>query len=88
MRKFITANIIRPLAGQWFRGAVLLLFWTLAFIALPAISGWFLAMSSVVFLTASIGFSYLVPSAIVRLLTILRTVTRYFERLSNHKATL
>lgn len=88
MSKFIHSNIVRPLAGKWFRGAVLLLFWTIAFIALPAISGWFLAMSSVVFLTASIGFSYLVPSAIVRLLTLMRTVTRYFERLENHKATL
>jgi len=86
--RFITANIVRPLARRWFRGAVLLLFWTVAFIALPAISGWFLAMSSVVFLTASIGFSYLVPSAIVRLLTIMRTATRYFERLENHKTTL
>ena len=88
MSKFIIRNIVGPLAGQWMKGAVLVLFWTVAFIALPAISGWFLAMSSVVFLTASIGFSYLVPSAIVRLLTILRTVTRYFERLSNHKTTL
>lgn len=86
--KFIAKNIIRPLARQWFRGAVLVIFWTVAFIALPAISGWFLAMSSVVFLTASIGFSYLVPSAIVRLLTIMRTATRYFERLENHKTTL
>lgn len=88
MSNFIFRNIVGPLAGQWIKGAVLVLFWTVAFIALPAISGWFLAMSSVVFLTASIGFSYLVPSAIVRLLTILRTVTRYFERLSNHKTTL
>jgi ATP-binding cassette subfamily C protein CydC len=88
MSKFIYLNIVRPLSGKWFRGAVLLLFWTIAFIALPAISGWFLAMSSVVFLTAGIGFSYLVPSAIVRLLTLMRTATRYFERLENHKTTL
>lgn len=88
MSRLIVQQILRPLAGQWLRGAVLVLFWTVAFIALPAISGWFLAMSSLVFITASIVFSYLVPSAIVRLLTILRTATRYFERLENHKTTL
>lgn len=62
--------------------------WTIAFVALPAISGWFLAICSVVFVTANIGFSYLIPSAIIRLLALFRTATRYFERLENHKTTL
>ncbi|MBF0575046.1 ATP-binding cassette domain-containing protein [Dysgonomonas sp. GY617] len=88
MNKFIIQHIVKPLTGKWLRGFFLLLLWTVAFIALPAISGWFLAMCSVVFVTASITFSYLIPSAIIRLLALLRTVTRYFERLENHKTTL
>ena len=80
--------MLRPLSGKWLRGIFILLLWTVAFIALPAISGWFLAICSVVFITASTTFSYLIPSAIIRLLAILRTATRYFERLENHKTTL
>ena len=88
MNKFITKYILRPLAGRWLQGLFLLLIWTVAFIALPAISGWFLATCSIVFIMANTMFSYLVPSAIIRLLALLRTATRYFERLSNHKTTL
>jgi ATP-binding cassette, subfamily C, bacterial CydC len=88
MRKFINENILKPLSGRWLKGGALLLFWTVAFIALPAISGWFLAICSVMFLAGNSLFSYLVPSAIIRLLTLLRTATRYFERLENHKTTL
>lgn len=88
MRKFINENIFKPLSGRWLKGGALLLFWTMAFVALPAISGWFLAICSVMFLAGNSLFSYLVPSAIIRLLTLLRTATRYFERLENHKTTL
>lgn len=88
MSNFFVKHIIHPFAGRWSKGFLLLLFWTVAFIALPAISGWFLAICSVVFFTANTLFSYLVPSAIIRLLTLLRTATRYFERLENHKSML
>lgn len=88
MNKFITKHILFPLAGKWFRGFFLLLLWTISFVALPAISGWFLAICSVVFITASTTFSYLVPSAIIRLMALVRTAMRYFERLENHKTTL
>lgn len=88
MKKFISQHIILPFKGKWIRGMLLLLLWTVAFVALPAISGWFLAMCSVVFITANTAFSYLVPSAIIRLLAVGRTVTRYFERLQNHTTTL
>ncbi len=88
MNKFIVKDILQPLAGRWLWGAFLLLLWTVAFIALPAISGWFLAMCSVAFVTANTAFAYVVPSAIIRLLALLRTTTRYFERLENHKTTL
>jgi ATP-binding cassette subfamily C protein CydC len=88
MNKFIVENILRPLAGRWLGGILLLSFWTAAFIALPAISGWFLAACSIAFVTANSLFSYLVPSAIIRFMALIRTVTRYFERLENHKTTL
>lgn len=88
MNKFIFKYILRPLAGKWVQGFFLLLLWTIAFIALPAISGWFLAICSVVFVAANTTFSYLVPSAIIRLMALGRTVTRYFERLETHKTTL
>lgn len=88
MNKFIAKYIIRHFAGRWLGGFILLLLWTLSFVALPAISGWFLAMCSVVFVAASTTFSYLVPSAIIRLMALVRTATRYFERLENHKTTL
>lgn len=88
MSRFLFKHIIQPLAGRWLSGLLLLLFWTVAFIALPAISGWFIATCSLVFITANTLFSYLIPSSLIRLLTLLRTATRYFERLENHKTTL
>ncbi len=88
MRKFLFKHIVFPLKGRWLRGMALLLLWTISFIALPAISGWFLAACSLAFLTASSLFSYIAPSAAVRLLSILRTAMRYFERMANHKTTL
>lgn len=79
---------MRPFAGRW-GGAFLLLFlWTAAFIAMPAVSGWFLAICSVAFITANTAFSYLIPSAVIRLLALFRTATRYFERMETHKTTL
>ncbi len=88
MRKFVFRHIVIPLAGRWLKGIFLLLIWTVSFIALPAISGWFLASCSLAFIMANALFSYLVPSSIIRLLALLRTATRYFERLENHKTTL
>jgi ATP-binding cassette, subfamily C, bacterial CydC len=88
MNKFIITQIFKPLAGRWLSGFLLLLFWTLAFIALPAISGWFLAACTVAFLAVNTMFAYLIPSSIIRMLTLLRTASRYFERLETHKTTL
>lgn len=88
MNKFILKHILQPLANRWLLGVSILLLWTVAFIALPSISGWFLASCSVAFAMSNKLFSYLIPSAIIRLLALLRTATRYFERLENHKTTL
>lgn len=88
MRDFVFTHIIKPFKGKWLKGFTLLTLWTIAFVALPSISGWFLAICSVVFVTANTAFAYLIPSAIIRLLSLFRTATRYFERLENHKTTL
>lgn len=88
MNNFISKNILKPFAGRWLSGFLLLLFWTFAFIALPAVSGWFLAACSVAFITANTVFAYMVPSSLIRFMALIRTATRYFERLENHKTTL
>src|SRR6056297_2736773 len=88
MHKFIFRHIISPLSGRWLKGIFLLLLWTVSFIALPAISGWLLASCSLAFITANSLLSYIAPSTIIRLLALLRTATRYFDRLENHKTTL
>ena len=88
MNTFLQKHIFQPLAGRWALGISVLIFWTVAFVALPAISGWFLAASTVAFITANALFAYLIPSSIIRLLTLMRTASRYFERLQNHKTTL
>ena len=88
MNQFLQKHIFRPLRGRWLLGISVLIFWTVAFVALPAISGWFLAASTVAFITANSLFAYLIPSSIIRLLTLMRTASRYFERIENHKTTL
>lgn len=88
MNSFLKQNIFRPFAANWLRGLVMLLFWTISFIAMPALSGWFLAACSVAFVTSNVLFAYLIPSSIIRLFTLVRTALRYFERLENHKTTL
>lgn len=88
MREFVITHILRPFRGRWRKGFLLLALWTVAFVAMPALSGWFLAICSVVFVTSNTAFAYLIPSSIIRLMSLLRTATRYFERLENHKTTL
>ncbi|MCC8087983.1 MAG: ATP-binding cassette domain-containing protein [Rikenellaceae bacterium] len=88
MDKFIVTYILKPFAGRWSKGLFLLLLWTTAFIALPALSGWFLAMCSVAFATSNLLFAYIIPATLIRLLALVRTGTRYFERVENHITTL
>lgn len=60
-------------------------------VGLLALSGWFLsaaAMAGAAGPAAALGFNYLIPSATIRLLAILRTVSRYGERLFAHRAAL
>ena len=60
-------------------------------ILLLAISGWFLtaaAIAGAAGAAAAYAFNYLIPSAMIRLLAILRTVSRYGERMWSHQAAL
>lgn len=63
----------------------------LASVLLLALSGWFLtaaALAGAGGAAAAAAFNYLIPSAAIRALAILRTGTRYGERLLSHRAAL
>ena len=63
----------------------------LASVLLLALSGWFLtaaAMAGAAGAAAVAAFNYLIPSAAIRALAIVRTGARYGERLLSHKAAL
>lgn len=62
-----------------------------ATVGLLALSGWFITAAAIAGSAGPVAaraFNYLVPSALIRLLAILRTVARYFERLLSHRASL
>ncbi|MBS0284058.1 MAG: ABC transporter, partial [Proteobacteria bacterium] len=64
---------------------------TTAGILLLGLSGWFItgaALAGLGGVLAVQGFNYLVPSATIRLLAIVRTTARYGERLTGHRAAL
>lgn len=63
----------------------------LSAVSLLALSGWFLtgaALAGAAGSAAVLAFNYLIPSAAIRGLAILRTVSRYGERLLGHRAAL
>ncbi|MFA6114046.1 MAG: ATP-binding cassette domain-containing protein [Sphingomonas sp.] len=60
-------------------------------IGLLALSGWFITAAAIAGAAGPIAartFNYLIPSAMIRLLAIVRTTARYFERLLSHRASL
>ncbi len=61
----------------------------LAGIGLLSLSGWFLSASAVAGLTlvSAQAFNYFTPGGAVRFLSIMRTASRYGERLATHEAT-
>ncbi|MES3041954.1 amino acid ABC transporter ATP-binding/permease protein [Sphingomonas faeni] len=61
----------------------------IASVMLLGLSGWFITAAAVAGLAGTIaaqGFNYMLPSAGIRLLAILRTAGRYGERLASHEA--
>lgn len=66
-------------------------FATVAAIGLLGVSGWFLtgaALAGSAGTLAVAAFNYLIPSALIRLMAIVRTLARYGERLLSHKVAL
>ncbi|MFC0229205.1 heme ABC transporter ATP-binding protein/permease CydC [Serratia aquatilis] len=68
-------------------GIILAIVTLLASIGLLALSGWFLAASSVAGLAGLVTFNYMLPAAGVRGAAIFRTAGRYAERVVSHDAT-
>ena len=57
--------------------------------ALLGLSGWFITGAALAGMTGGVAaFNYLLPSAAIRALAIVRTVSRYGERLESHRAAL
>ncbi|WP_269716802.1 amino acid ABC transporter ATP-binding/permease protein [Caulobacter sp. NIBR2454] len=81
----------RQQAGRlWFAGASAVVA-AIAAVVLLGISGWFItgaALAGVAGLATAHTFNFLLPSAMIRLLAILRTAFRYLERLQGHQAAL
>ncbi|QYF87007.1 amino acid ABC transporter ATP-binding/permease protein [Brevundimonas sp. PAMC22021] len=64
---------------------------SMASVALLGLSGWFITAAALAGLAGSAvaqAFNYLLPSAFIRLLAIVRTAARYGERLTGHEAGL
>ncbi len=60
-----------------------------AAVGLLGLSGWFITGAALAGIAGtSLAFNYMLPSAVIRLLAIVRTAGRYGERLEGHRATL
>jgi len=79
-------KLCRPHAGMLLLGALLSTLTVLANIGLLAISGWFLAAMAAAGI-ASVHMNYFTPAGVIRFLAIVRTASRYGERLITHNAT-
>lgn len=83
---------IKLFKQQWLMmliGLLLSITSLIAAIGLLSLSGWFLSASAVAGLTllSAQAFNYFTPGGGVRFLSILRTASRYGERLATHEAT-
>ncbi len=62
-----------------------------AAVLLLGLSGWFLAAAALAGLAGPVvasSFNYLIPSSIIRLLAVIRTASRYGERITGHRGAL
>ncbi|MGS0728411.1 heme ABC transporter ATP-binding protein/permease CydC, partial [Shewanella sp. 0m-11] len=83
---------IKRFKSQWFMmfiGLFLSVTTLMAGIGLLSLSGWFLSAAAVAGLTVLTAqmFNYFTPAGGVRFLSIVRTASRYGERLATHEAT-
>ncbi len=79
-------KLCKPHAGMLLLGAFLSTLTVLANVGLLAISGWFLAAMAAAGI-ASVHMNYFTPAGVIRFLAIVRTASRYGERLITHNAT-
>jgi len=68
-------------------GALLILLSLAAGVALLALSGWFITASALAGLGLIVALDIFTPGAGIRLAAVVRTVSRYLERLVTHEAT-
>lgn len=78
--------LMRPWWGWMLLGTFLSLLTILANISLMALSGWFIATMAMAGITGA-SVNYFTPSAGIRAFAIIRTASRYGERLVTHEAT-
>jgi len=56
-------------------------------VGLVGLAGWFIVASALAGITGAAGFLFAYPSAGIRAFAVLRTLARYLERVTNHRAT-
>lgn len=81
------ARLYRPYVWEMCAGLALAFAALGAGITLLAVSGWFIAAMGLAG-AAALSMNYFSPAAIIRGLSIIRTASRYGERLTNHDAAL
>lgn len=79
-------KLCKPHAGMLLLGAFLASLTVLANVGLLAISGWFLAAMAAAGI-AGVQMNYFTPAGVIRFLAIVRTASRYGERMITHNAT-
>ena len=79
-------KLMRPWWGWMLLGTLLSLLTIIANISLMALSGWFIATMAMAGITGA-SVNYFTPSAGIRAFAIIRTASRYGERLVTHEAT-
>ncbi len=88
---FFILKLFRPYKLWFISGVFLALLTALASISLLTLSGWFITSTAIAGIAApdgvAITFNFMVPAAQIRALAIIRTVSRYGERLLTHEAT-
>ncbi|QJC29287.1 ATP-binding cassette domain-containing protein [Enterobacteriaceae endosymbiont of Plateumaris rustica] len=70
-----------------FFGIIITIITNLMSISLSIISGYLLT-STFIFNFNSVNYNYVVPSVIIRIISIIKTVTKYFEKIIKHDSTL
>eukprot|EP01037_Dinobryon_pediforme_P015315 gene15315-15460_t len=85
------AAALQPQRRTIWLGVLFALVAVAAAVLLIGLSGWFITGAALAGLSGAVAvqaFNYLIPSAMIRLLAILRTLSRYGERLASHHAAL